>query len=643
MHGQQTTIELRRIGVTDADGAHEQRSRTAFSESAGNRCHRIWCIVNSGNVDGGRIGGVFGSADTRMTSVVHRQHQGGTGHRRIAVGVVVDGGATAAREQSIDLRYGTAESDTLRRGIGDHDTGGSGIHGENTAMVNRSHRQGCRHGAAGGINIVNDQTIVVQGQIDLLRRCVGSRCDGGRGRVVLRGDADRDRGVCRQAVARSLSDALVVVVETIAQGDRTRRRLGIIGVGDGLGHTVDLIACDSRGKGQHQRAAAVGVGTNLSAIKLQNITCQVNTGAAVSGGAENVIGVSHRISAIISGHRQGGADEGVFMTGHQLHIQNRDVGVDDYCRAQHASLNTFDKRVNGSRIKPADCWLVIHRRDAGGQGDGIAAGAVASRDTRQGCVIRYIYDVSGVRHRRCAGVIRQPYRQTGRRAVVIGHRHETQIVRLRDEQARTRGTRVNANPLSPNPYAVLPGTFCGGIRRVCHNHNPGKGVGTGTARHRISCVYKLPVKQAVHRGARRRCRYVLQHRCQRHRSCIQMRWCVVERRDAGVQRYRVAAVAVARRRARQGGVIGDIDAARASSHCVCRVISQPHRQPRRRTIEVRHRHKAQTVGRSYIQTIACRNRTNCSPGAVFQVFPSPLSSRTGCIAYDENAGQTVGT
>ena len=122
-----------------------------------------------------------------------------------------------------------------------------------------------------------------------------------------------------------------------------------------------------------------------------------------------------------------------------------------------------------------------------------------------------------------------------------------------------------------------------------------------------------------------------------------MRWRVVERRDAGGECYRVAAVAVACRRARQGGVIGDIDAARASSHCVGRVISQPHRQPRRRTIEVRHRHKAQAVGRSHIQSVIGRNGADAMPTGCIVVFPSPLRTRTGCIAYDENAGQTVGT
>ena len=200
----------------------------------------------------------------------------------------------------------------------------------------------------------------MQRQTGLLRRCVGSRRDGGRRCIILRGDVDRDCGICRQAVARSLSAALVVVVETIAQGDRTRRRLGIIGVGDGLGHTVDLIACDSRGKGQHQRAAAVGVGTNLGAIKFQNITFQVNTGAAASGGAENVIAVGHRIGAVVPGHRQGGADEGVFMTGHQFHIQNRDVAVDDNGRAQHTCLNTLDKGVGRSGIQPTDRRRVVN-------------------------------------------------------------------------------------------------------------------------------------------------------------------------------------------------------------------------------------------------------------------------------------------
>ena len=335
MNGERTTVKLRSIRVTDADGAHEQCSRTAFGEGAGNRCQRIWCIINGSDIDGGRIGSVLGSADTCKAAVVHRQRQGGTGHRRIAVGVVVNGGTIAAREQGIDLYDGTRKCNRLRPRVRHIDTGATGIHGENTAMGTRRYRQCRRHGAAGGINISDRQAGVMQCQIGLLRRSVGSRRDGGRGRVVHRGDADRDRGICRQAVACSLSAALVVVVETIAQRNRTRRRLGIIGVGYGLGHTVNIGACDSRGKGQHQRAAAVGVGTNLNAIKFQSITCQVNTGAAGTGGAENVIAVSRKISAgdIVSGHCQGGANKGVFMTGHQLHIQNRDVGVDDNSRA----------------------------------------------------------------------------------------------------------------------------------------------------------------------------------------------------------------------------------------------------------------------------------------------------------------------
>ena len=201
----------------------------------------------------------------------------------------------------------------------------------------------------------------MQRQDCLLRRCVAGRGDGCRGRVVHCGDVDRNRGICCQAAAAPLGRGNIVVVKTVAQGNRTRRRLRVIGVGDRLGHDVDLIACDSRGKGQHQRAAAVGVGTNLGAAKFYGAVCQVYAGVAGTGAAENVIAVGHRIGAIVPSHRQGGADEGVFMTGHQFHIQNSDVGIDDNGRAQHTSLNAFNEGVRGSTIKPADRRPVVDR------------------------------------------------------------------------------------------------------------------------------------------------------------------------------------------------------------------------------------------------------------------------------------------
>ncbi len=279
----------------------------------------------------------------------------------------------------------------------------------------------------------------------------------------MRSDVDRDGGVTGQNAARALDAGLVVVIKSIAQGDRAGWHIAIAGIGDGAGYGIDRCAVGRGSEGDGQRAGTVAVGADGRAA-ISHITAG-GTGYADLPGTtalifnrQNVLRVRTKGTAAAARYGQGGAKESVHPLRNQFDIADGHAGIQNHSRANDAAVScrvqAFNKGVDRGGVKIVHRGRVIDCRDR----DAKACRAARPRVAGANCGADVLQAGQAV-----PSAIGCPKCQIAGYTVVVAKRHKPDLVvgicQVKHDCCAVTHIGGHRNPCGAI-QCVLPGALC---------------------------------------------------------------------------------------------------------------------------------------------------------------------------------------